>query len=197
MTRFLGPLDNEGRVPPLQQTRVSSFLISAHSAQARQLCMVLPTHFRNAMDVELHSQFHHAMEIASMLARATSWVQDPILAFLIGKWEATWMPRAADGVTDSGLALLIDLVALGHALHAVIRPAALLPENINPLDPFALALHRTEFDSGRVLQAQVMFLKSNELMSVRDQVSAAVERRHSEVRSLWIAMLHGIGITDL
>ena len=196
MTRFLGPLDNEGRVPPLQQTRVSSFLISAHGAQARQLGLSLPTHFRDAIDVELHAQFHHAMEIASMLAHATSWTPDPILAFLIGKWESTWLPRAADGVTDAGQALLIDLAALGHALHAVIRPAALLPENANPLDPFVLALHRIEFDSGRVIQAQMIFLKSKELFSVRDQVSAVVERRHSEVRALWFALLHGIGVSE-
>jgi hypothetical protein len=61
-------------------------------------------------------------------------------------------------------------------------------------DPFALALRKVEFESGRVMQAQILFLKSAELLPVRDAVTAAVESRHIQVRKLWDEMLAGIGV---
>jgi hypothetical protein len=88
--------------------------------------------------------------------------------------------------------LLIDLAAFGHALHSVIRPAALLPEGVAAADPFVLAMRRIEFESGRLLQAQIVFLKGPQLAAVRDVVAAAVERRHAQVRELWSAMLEDI-----
>jgi hypothetical protein len=90
--------------------------------------------------------------------------------------------------------LLIDLAAFGHAVHAVTRPAALLPEHVAPMDPFALAMRRIELESGRLMQSQIFFLKSPQFLSVRDAIAAAVDRRHTEVRELWTAALHGIEI---
>ena len=82
-----------------------------------------------------------------------------------------------------------------HAVHASIRPAALLPEEVNAHDPFAMALRRVEFESGRLLQAQIILLKGPELVPLRDAVSSALERRHTEVRKLWSEALEGVGIT--
>ena len=90
--------------------------------------------------------------------------------------------------------MTIDTVAFGHALHSVIRPAALLPQEAAALDPFTLALRRIEFESGRMMQAQVMFLKSDDLLPLRAAVAAAVEGRHLQVRKLWQDMLAGIGV---
>ncbi len=194
MNPFLGPLDHDGRIPAHQQTRVSAFLLSAHGAWARRLAAVLPVRLRNGWQEELHAQYCREMEILSLLTRATSWVPDPMLAFLIWQWEATWWPQRAEGVADQSQGLLIDLAAFGHALHAVIRPAALLPEGAAQMDPFGLAMRRIEFESGRLLQAQILFLKGPQLLSVRDAAAAAVERRHAQVRELWTSMLHGIDI---
>jgi hypothetical protein len=116
------------------------------------------------------------------------------LAFMIWRGEAAWLPRAAEGVTDQSLALLIDLAAFGHAVHSVIRPAALLPEFEPHNNAFALAMKRVEFESGRLMQAQIVFLKSPELVPARPAVSAAVERRHAQVRELWDTMLNGLEI---
>jgi hypothetical protein len=90
--------------------------------------------------------------------------------------------------------LTIDIAALGHALHSVIRPAALLPEEAPAQDPFVLALRKIEFESGRVMQAQILFLKSADLLPLRDAVNATVESRHLQVRKLWGEMLAGIGV---
>ena len=192
MSAFLGPLDEDGRVPAHQQTRVSAFLMSAHGAQARQLAAALPGSLRDGWQVELHSQYCREMEILSLVARATSWVPDPMLAFLLWQWETAWLPRPVEGASDQHQGFLIDLAAFGHALHSVIRPAALLPEFQPHNNPFGLAMKRIEFESGRLLQAQILFLKGPQLVPVRDAVAATVERRHAQVRRLWSSILHGL-----
>jgi len=194
MSAFLGPLDRDGCIPPRQQTWVAAFLMSAHGAQARQLAAALPGRLRRGWQVELHSQYCQELEILSLLTRATSWVVDPTLTFQVWQWEAAWLPRPSEGATDRFEGLLIDLAAFGHALHAVIRPAALLPEGVAEADPFVLAMRHIEFASGRLLQAQILFLKGPQLLSVRDAVAAAVERRHAQIRKLWTAMLHRIEV---
>jgi len=194
MNAFLGPLDAACRVPPLQQTRVASFLISAHGALARQLAMSLPGQFKAGWQTELNAQFHRETEIVSLLMRATSWAPDFTLPFQMLTWEAAWLPKQVAGVSDQKLAMTIDVAALGHAVHGVIRPAALLPVEASAKDPFAMALRRIEFESSRLIQAQIHFLKSEDLMPVRDAVSSAVEARHRQVRKLWTELLEGIGI---
>ena len=193
MKPFLGPIEN-GRVPAVQQTRVSAFLMSAHGALARQFAFALPATLHYGWQVEMHSQYCREMEILSLLARATSWLPDPQLGFLIWRWEAAWLPRPVSGVADRMQATLIDVAAFGHALHTVIRPAALLPENFPESDPFAMAMRRVEFESGRLMQAQILFLKSPQLVPVREAVSVAVEQRHAQIRELWHDVLHTMDI---
>jgi hypothetical protein len=194
MSTFFGPLDSEGRVPASQQTRVAAFLISAHGALARQLAFAVPVHLRFGWETELHAQFYRESEIVSLLMHATSWAPDPELPLLSLSWENAWLPKPAAGVTDWTQGFLIDTAALGHALHAAIRPAALLPLEASAQDPFVVALRRIEFESGRLMQAQILFLKSPQLLPVRDAVNAAVERRHAQVGELWTAMLESTGV---
>jgi hypothetical protein len=195
MSRFLGPLDSIGRVPPRQQTRVAAFLISAHGALARQLALTLPQQMKAGWQTELNAQLYREAEIVSLMLRATSWIFDPELLMLSASWEAAWLPKPLSRLSDTMLALTIDIAALGHAVHAAVRPAALLPDQASASDPFVLALRRIEFDSGRTIQAQIIFLKGQDLLPYREAVSAAVESRHAEVRKLWTDMLAGIGVT--
>lgn len=194
MSALLGPLDSLGRVPPRQQTRVGAFLLSAHGALARHFAVALAAQSGAAWHAELNAQFYREAEIVSLLLHGTSWVPDLELAFLSPRWEAVWLLRPVPGVADRLQGSIIDLAALGHAVHAAIRPAALLPTAASPQDAFVQALRRIEFESGRLIQAQILFLKSAELAPVRDAVSAAVERRHAEVRKLWRDMLVGLGV---
>lgn len=194
MSQFLGPLDSAGRVPPHQQTRVASFLISLHGALARQLAIALPGQFKAGWQTELNAQLHREMEIASLLLRATSWVPDLTLPWLALSWEAAWLSKPVKDVADLREALAIDIAALGHAAHGVIRPAALLPIEAQAEDPFVMALRRIEFESSRLIQAQILFLKNDDLKPLRHAVSSAVETRHTQVRKLWTEMLGGIGV---
>lgn len=193
MTALLGPLDSVGRVPPLQQTRVAAFLISAHGALARQIAFTLPQQMKAGWQTELNAQFYRASEIVSLLLRATSWVADLELPMLAAFWEAAWLLKPVSGPSDRVLASTIDTAALGHAVHGAIRPAALLPDKALAEDPFVMALRRIEFESGRMMQAQISFLKGQDLLPYRDAVNAAVEERHRQVRDLWDSMLKGIG----
>ena len=101
---------------------------------------------------------------------------------------------SVDGIADQPLALAVDLATRAHAVHASIRPAALLPAVVNANDPFVMALRRIEFESGRLLQAQIMLLKGPDLVLFRNALSSALEIRHAEVRKLWTEALEGVGI---
>lgn len=195
MSEFFGPLDSDGRVPPRQQTRVAAFLISAHGALARQFAFTLPIKLETALQTELNAQVFRETEIISLMLRATSWVPDLALGYIALSWEATWFPAPIEGIPDRALAMAAGLATLAHAVHASIRPAALLPMEANANDPFVMALRRIEFESGRLLQAQILFLKGPELVPFRSVVSTVLERRHSEITRLWVGALEGIGIT--
>jgi hypothetical protein len=194
MSRFLGPLDQTGRVPPRQQTRMAAFLISAHGALARRLAFALPGQMKAGWQTELNAQFYREAETVSLLTRATLWMPDPELLLLVPSWEAAWLPKPVSDIADAAMAFTIDTAALGHAVHAAIRPAALLPDEAASEDPFVMALRRIEFESGRLMQAQILFLKGPDLVPFRVAVNAAVEQRHQQVRELWDVMLNGIGI---
>lgn len=195
MSAFFGPLDHDGRVPPRQQTRVAAFLVSAHGALARQFAVALPLKLESAWQTELNAQFYSESEIVSLLMRATSWVPDLALGYMAVSWETAWFPAPVDGIPDHPLALTVGLATLAHAVHAGIRPAVLLPMESNANDPFVMALRRIEFESSRLLQAQILFLKGERLVPYRDAVSAALERRHTEVRGMWREMLQSVGIS--
>lgn len=195
MSEFFGPLDSEGRVPARQQTRVAAFLVSAHGALARRFAFALPVKLESAWQTELNAQFYNESEIVSLLMRATSWAPDFALAYMAAAWEAAWFPAPVEGIPDHSLALAVDLATLAHAVHAGIRPAALLPTEANADDPFVMALRRIEFESGRLLQAQILFLKGESLVPHRDAVTAALERRHADVRRLWREMLQSVDIS--
>src|SRR6201990_746400 len=112
MSQFLGPLEATGRVPPLQQTRIASFLISAHGALARQLSVALPGQLKAGWQTELNAQLYRETEIVSLLMRATSWVPDFTLPYQSLTWEAAWLPKPVAGVGDQKMAMTIDIAAL-------------------------------------------------------------------------------------
>src|SRR4051794_20823685 len=178
-------MDAMGRVPALQQTRVAAFLMSCHGALARQLGISLTWEMKPTWHMELITQFYKESETVSLLLRATSWVPDAELLFLLPKWELAWLAKPPAEIADRTQGLAIDIAALGHAVHSMIRPAGLLPEQVHPQDPFALALRKIELESGRVMQAQILFLKSTGLLPLREQVTSVVESRHRLVRKLW------------
>ncbi len=199
MRGTLGPLDAAGRVPGIQQTRIGSFLMSVHGAEARLLTAALATPTASLAfgmrEIELHAQLSREMEILSLLIRATAWQFDPMLLWMVGRWELAWLPQHVDDVPSMVQGPLIDAAAFGYAVHSAIRPAILLPQHVAATDPFAAALRRIETEGSRVVQAQIRFLKSAELAPARDAISAAVDRRHRQVRQLWTELLSSLDVS--
>lgn len=194
MNRILGPLDQNRRVPACQQTRIAAFLISAHAALARQFAFAAPLHLHTCQQAELNAQFYREVEIVALLIRTASWVPDITLPASAILWETAWLPRPLDGIEDRSLALAAGVAILTHAVHAVIRPAILLPAETDPLDPFASALRRIEYKSNHQLQAQLVLLKSASFMPFRNVITNALDRRHADIRKLWDETLDSAGI---
>jgi hypothetical protein len=194
----LGPLDAAGRVPAFQQGRVASFLISAHAAEARLLAAALAGPIASAefgpRQIELHDQLSRELGLLSLLVRVTSWLPDPLLMWSLWQWEIAWLPQPVEGIPGFAEGLAIDAAAFGYALHTAVRPATFLPQDIPAMDPFAAALRRIETEGGRIVQAQLRFLKSPELAPMRDAISEAVERRHHQLRRLWAELLSSMDI---
>ena len=196
MSAFFGPLRAEGRVPPRQQTRVAAFLVSAHGALARQFAFALPARLDAAWQTELNAQFYRESEIVSLLhardlmgagLRAGPTWRHP------GRWPGSQAP--IEGIADQTLAhdhRSRDARACGPCRHPAGGPAA---DEANANDPFVMALRRIEFESGRLLQAQILFLKGADLAPFRDAVSAAARtapRRGAQ--ALAREALAGVGI---
>jgi hypothetical protein len=190
----LGPLDPAGRIPALQQTRVAGFLMSVHGAELRLLASALLKPSFGVQEIALHAQLYQETEIVGLLWRATAWLPDPILPWLLWQWEAAWLPQAVEGMANPAQGAVIDAAAFGYALHTAIRPAAILPEHIGMSDPFAAALRRIELEGSRIAQAQLRFLKRPELTPVRDAIEAAVDQRHARLRQLWSELLSNLGV---
>jgi hypothetical protein len=55
-------------------------------------------------------------------------------------------------------------------------------------------MRHIEFESGRLMQAQIIFLKGPQFHHVRDDVAAAVDRRHEQVREHLTSMLLGLEV---
>lgn len=186
MTAAAGPRDKAaGRLPALQQTRIEAFLISAHSAQARRLAMAAANPLADQAQIGLHVAVCREWEMLSLMTRAASWQLDPMLPFLLWRWELAWLPRLVKGVPDASHSPMIDAAAFGYALHTAIRPAAVLPRQSPADDPFAVALKQMELEGGRLVQMQLRFLKEPRFAPMRDAISAAVEERQSQIRRLW------------
>lgn len=194
MRNTLGPLDATGRISRFQQTRIATFLMSAHGAEARLLAAALLMPPFAAREIELHAQLSRELEILSLLTRATLWQADPPLLWLLWRWEVAWLPQPVADLPGVAHGSAIDAAAFGYALHTAIRPATVLPDDAPMTDPFVVALRRIEFESSRIVQAQLRFLKSPDLAPAREAISVAVDRRHQQIREFWRELLAGIGV---
>ncbi|MBC5784384.1 hypothetical protein H8N03_15630 [Ramlibacter sp. USB13] len=108
------------------------------------------------------SQASRELEAITLLARTTHWSAPlavgtawQVAAPLTAAWSRVMQPPGPlfnPAATYAGL-------SLGHAQFARIRLAPIVPEDADPLQPFAMALARIEQENGRMLQTQIRLLK--------------------------------------
>ena len=196
MSQFLGPLDSTGRVPP-HAADAGRFIPDVRAWRAGATARDRPAR-------PAQGRLANRIERTASIARRKSFPCCCVRQHgcriwrypgLPSSWEAAWLPKPVEGVADLRQALAIDIAALGHAVawgdHG--RPPCCRSRHRRKI-PFVMALRRIEFESGRLIQAQILFLKSDDLKPLRDAVNSAVETRHAQVRKLWTEMLDGIGV---
>jgi hypothetical protein len=143
------------------QTKVALFLGATSSINAALLAPAQLPASATAAYPFLHGQYFREVEFTSLLARVTRWSANPLIyteaAWLTAPlWTALWKLPALGLASASSS---FQALALGHALLGRVRLTPVLPENIDELDPFVVALRRIEQENGRMIQAQIRLLK--------------------------------------
>jgi hypothetical protein len=126
------------------------------------------------------SQSSRELEAITLLASTTIWDRDVALVFDAGRitaplmmaWGQIMMPPGPAFSPPAGYRGL----SLGHAQLARLRLTPVIPDNLDPLDPFAIVVQRIEQENGRMLQTQIRLLKSIGTETALDQREALVEK---------------------
>jgi hypothetical protein len=141
----------------------------------------------------LISQSARELEAVTLLARTTKWATNPTLALeanrivapLASAWVQIMMPP---GPMFNPQAVYRG-ISLGHAQLARIRLLPVIPENVDPLDPFVVALGRIEQENGRMLQTQIRLLKNIGANIPLEEREALVEQDQQLVDGVFSAFL--------
>lgn len=186
---LLGPLDAEGRVAAGKQTRLASFLIAAHQANAQLLQGVELVPFETAWHGVFHSQLWRELELVQLLLRVTRWAPDLALAGEAAAWQSFWWRQqlevGAAALREGAERASVAAIALGHALHSVVRLTPLLAQGAAPQDPFNAALIGADLEAGRMIQAQIRFLKELPFGLERAEIERLVAEKRDAVSELW------------
>ena len=194
MSTFLGPLDATGRVPPRQQTRVAAFLVSCPWRDGTAACdrprLASQSRLANGIEFAALPRIRNRLTAAPgdlVGARSGTVVSGSIVGSGLAAQASRRVADRIAGVHRSTWQRSAMPCTPSYGLRLYCRSGPML-------DPFALALRRIELESGRLMQAQIMLLKSADLLPLRHAVSTAIESRHEQVRKLWDDMLSSIGI---
>jgi len=109
------------------------------------------------------------VRFVSLLLRATSWTPDPQLMFLLHCGKQPGLPRRVDGIPERVRALAIDMPALATPCMAQYGPR--LCFRTQPHCRIRCAgLAEDRVESNRLIQAQILFLKSADLLPVSQRL---------------------------
>lgn len=145
------------------QTRIALFVGTVKSLNAALLAQVELLPATGAAYPFMHGQLFRETEFASLLLRVTRWSTNPLIYWQASTlsaplWNEWWRIQGPVGT-------LFDMqgtyrgLAFGHALFARLRFAPVMPQTVDELDPFVVALRRIEQENGRMIQAQIRLLK--------------------------------------
>lgn len=192
----LGPLDGSGRIAPPKQTRLASFVILAHQTNARLLQGVELMPFQSAWHEAFHRQYWREIELIQLLLRATAWTPELGGAARAMRWQSFWSGQVLEVTgqvfTAGPERAALTALALGHAVHSVMRLSPLLPEGAAADDAFVAALRRVDEESDRIVEAQASFLAGSPLAGDPAVVEAALADKRAAVDGLWQEFLQGL-----
>lgn len=139
------------------------------------------------------SQTFREFEMVTLLTRTTRWTPD--FSVFIEAQRIVFPLLAAWAEVMRFPGPLVDRMAfyrgisLGHAQLARIRLTPILPDNLDPLTPYAIALQRIEQENGRMLQTQIRLLKSVGTELPLEEREALIEKDQEIVDSIFTAFL--------
>jgi len=137
----------------------------------------------------LLSQQVREAEALALLTRTTQWAMDPELTVVAGRitqplalaWSQVMLPP---GPLFNPAAAYRG-ISLGHAQLARMRLLPLIPDSVDPVDPFVVALQRIEQENGRMLQTQIRLLKSVGTEIPLDEREALLEKDQELVEGVF------------
>ena len=176
------------------QTRVALFLGATTAINA---AILAPAQFAPKAATSLpfvHGQYVRELEFGALLARVTSWSANPVLyaegAFLT---SSLWgeFARLGPQAALPGAGGFADL-ALGHALLGRVRLTPILPDNVDELQPFVVALRRIEQENGRMIQTQIRLLKDASAGIAAEERERVVAQQQEAVDAIFRRFLRWI-----
>ena len=147
---------------------------------------------KSGWQTELNAQFYRETEIVSLLLRATSWAAGSRAADAGASWEIGLAAKAGSGIADQ-VAGIDDRYRRARPCRACGDKAcrSVAGRSAGARIRFVMALRRIEFESGRMIQAQIMFLKGPDLLPFATPSMRRSSSATPQVRELWDAMLAG------
>jgi hypothetical protein len=181
------------------QTLVSLFVCTAKGINAALLGEVAAVPIQHAAQEFLHSQLFRETEAATLLGRVTKWSANlPVYGVAAQFTSAMWAEFArCRGVLGPALdrRAAFNGLAFGHALLARIRLAPVIPDGVDEMDPFVVALRRIEADNGRLLQLQLRLLQHAADTRTIADADDVVEREQHFVDDLFADFLRALAQT--
>ncbi|KAA6186673.1 hypothetical protein F2Q65_04700 [Thiohalocapsa marina] len=147
------------------QTKIALLLSGTKTGNAAYHSWVQWMARLDAAQQSAFTQYSRELEAISLLLRTTSWSINPalplrgnqIISPLAMAWGQILLPPPGPALNPDAA---FRGLALGHAQLARIRFAPVIPDAVDPLDPFVVALRRIEQENARMLQLQIRLLKS-------------------------------------
>ncbi|NCA71932.1 MAG: hypothetical protein EOM91_18010 [Sphingobacteriia bacterium] len=154
----------EGFTPDLQ-SKIAVLLGATKGDNAAYHSWVQSMARWNVMQQYAFTQYSREIDAISELIRVTRWSSNPailirghqIVAPLTLGWSRILMVPLGSPLNPE---VAYRGLALGHAQWARMRLTPVIPECIDLLDPFVVALRRVEQEGARMLQTQMRLLKT-------------------------------------
>jgi hypothetical protein len=171
------------------QTRISLFVLAVKQANS----MILSKVEYHKMDWTaysfLHNQYYREVELATLLYRATSWSSDISIYMQMTQFDAKFWQRTQIGKYVWGSMShdinFFEYLALSHAFMSEIRFVPLFPASWKLDTPFLQTLYDMEVESGHLIQTQIRLLKEMELNLGLNEKEVLVEKKRTEVETLF------------
>jgi hypothetical protein len=176
-----------------EQTRISLFVLAIKQANS----MILSKVEYHALDWTtysyLHNQYYREIELATLLHRATAWSSDmsiyaEMAQFTMKFWQKTQISKYFWG-SISRDTNFFEYLAMSHAFMSEIRFIPLFPAKWKLETPFLQTLYNMEVESGHLIQTQIRLLKEIELNLSPARKERLVEKKRSDVESLFMDFL--------